>query len=130
MNVLLDLVIYAVIVLIIDAIYLSSFSKDYNMLFKKIQGKPLTVKKMPAMIVYLLLVGAWYIFIYKEMQKYTTKEIIWRAMMLGFFIYGVFDATNMAIFENYSVRLAIIDALWGGVLFGMTTGLFIMFKKF
>lgn len=125
-----DLVIYSVILLIIDAIYLSSFSKDYDILFRKIQGKPLTVKIVPAVVVYMLLVGSWFMFIYKEMHRYTTKEIIGRAFMLGFFIYGVFDATNMAIFDQYSARLAIIDSFWGGILFGLTTALFKGLKNF
>ena len=39
------------------------------------------------------------------------------AFILGFTIYGIFDATNLAIFKGWKPELALIDTLWGGVLF-------------
>jgi uncharacterized membrane protein len=37
----------------------------------------------------------------------------------GFAIYAVFDGTNLAIFKDYPVDLAIADTIWGGRLFSL-----------
>ena len=39
----------------------------------------------------------------------------------GLVTYGVFDFTNHAILNNYSLPLAIMDTVWGAVLCGSTT---------
>ena len=49
------------------------------------------------------------------------KIRVWHCWLLGFIIYGVFDATNLALFKKWDIRLAISDAIWGGVLFALTT---------
>ena len=41
--------------------------------------------------------------------------------MLGVLIYGVFDTTNYALFKKWDWKLAVMDSLWGGVLYGLTT---------
>ena len=48
-------------------------------------------------------------------------ELSKRAGILGFIIYSVFDFTNLAIFTNYEVMLAVLDSVWGGILFSLTT---------
>lgn len=37
----------------------------------------------------------------------------------GFATYAVFDCTNLAIFKDYPVDLAIADSIWGGILFSL-----------
>ena len=93
----------------------------------KIQGAPMRVKMLPAAIDYLLIIGAWFFFIYQDRAKHSEKETIMRAALLGFFIYGIFDMTNLAIIEKYQWDLAIIDSIWGGVLFAVSTAFFFRF---
>ena len=45
--------------------------------------------------------------------------------MLGIVIYGVFDFTNIALFSNYNLFIAIQDNVVGGTLFYLTKKLFI-----
>ena len=40
---------------------------------------------------------------------------------LGLLIYSVFDLTTKAIFKNWEYKAVIIDSLWGGSLFAITT---------
>ena len=115
--------VYAILFILVDSIYLSYISGPYGDMIKKIQGEKMVMKIAPAIVVYLSLVGAWYIFIYNERDKYSYFENIKRAGLLGFFIYSVYDFTNMAIIKDYSLYLAIIDSLWGGILYMITTAL-------
>ena len=46
------------------------------------------------------------------------------AFLLGFFIYGVYETTNMAIIKNWDYRIGLIDLSWGGFLFLITSYLY------
>ena len=43
------------------------------------------------------------------------------AFILGFCVYGIYEFTNIAIFKNYKWIAAIVDTLWGGILFYTAT---------
>jgi uncharacterized membrane protein len=43
------------------------------------------------------------------------------AFLLGIVIYGVYETTNYALFKDWSILTVIIDTLWGGTLFAITT---------
>jgi len=43
------------------------------------------------------------------------------AFLLGALVYGVFEFTNKSIFKKWEYMTAIIDTLWGGILFGLVT---------
>jgi uncharacterized membrane protein len=40
-----------------------------------------------------------------------------QAFLYGISIYAVYDFTNHALLENYDLKFAIADSLWGGILF-------------
>ncbi len=40
---------------------------------------------------------------------------------LGFIIYGVYDFTNLATIQNWSLKLTIVDVAWGAFLCGTTS---------
>ena len=71
-----------------------------------IQGEPVHIRYGSAIIVYLFLA-------YMLLQTKSAKE----AFIYGVCIYGVYDFTNHALFEQYDWKFAIADTLWGGVLF-------------
>lgn len=43
------------------------------------------------------------------------------AFLLGLLTYGIFEFTNKAIFKKWEYMTVMIDTLWGGILFGLTT---------
>lgn len=117
-----SLVKFALTMLILDAIYLSSFSNQYNSMMKKIQKSPLKMKPLYALVVYVLMILGWKLLIDNK------KNSVRNSIILGLVIYGVFDFTNLAIFDNYSLKLGLIDMLWGGILFGISA--YVATKKF
>ena len=124
------LLCYSILLLVVDGIYLSFIATPFGKMIKKIQGSPMEMKMVPAAIVYLALVCAWYIFIYTHFNDFSIKDNLVRAMFLGMSIYAVYDFTNLALIKDYRVDLAILDSLWGGILFATTTGLYLGIKKF
>jgi uncharacterized membrane protein len=46
---------------------------------------------------------------------------IFDAFVLGILIYGVYETTNLALFNKWRIKTVMIDTLWGGILFALTT---------
>jgi len=100
----------------LDSIYLSQIGAGlFGPMVNQIQNEKLTLNYYGATICYVLLLIVLYKFIIKENKS--PKD----AFLLGFCIYGVFDSTNIAIFKKYQYFPAIVDMIWGGILFYLTT---------
>jgi uncharacterized membrane protein len=63
-------------------------------------------------LTYLVLIFGYYYFVICKKLSPTD------AFILGLFVYGTYEGTNIAIFKNWSPYVALIDTIWGGVLFG------------
>ncbi len=109
------IIIILVIMLALDSIYLYATSSIFGVLVAKIQRTAMQVRLSGAIVVYLLLALGLYYFIIKDDRS------AWEAGLLGLIIYGTFDFTNYAMFKNYDLSVAIMDTLWGGILFALTT---------
>lgn len=115
-------VIFAsILLLVLDFIYINMIKSQYEAQIVRIQRVVMKVKMLPVVVCYALLIFALHYFILR------THRPVLDAFLLGFIIYGVFDATNYALFKKWDLRLAIADALWGGILFALTTFLIYSF---
>jgi len=94
------------IILLVDLPWLLLGSKYSSSMIKDIQGSNLSVKWIPSIIVYVALS-------YLILLPTTMME----AFLLGTATYAVYDFTNLATLEKYSMMFAITDSLWGGALF-------------
>ncbi len=110
-----EFVLTAIILIAIDAVYLKLIAPFYNIQVKKIQGNEINFRMYSAFIVYIILVTGLYYFVIGPNR--TAKE----GAFFGLVVYGVFDFTNHAILDNYSLPLAIMDTIWGSILCGSTT---------
>ena len=45
------------------------------------------------------------------------EDSIYYGFTFGIIVYGVFDFTSATIFKEWNMNLAIIDTLWGGFLY-------------
>lgn len=111
--------IFSVILLVIDIawIYFAIRNKFIDMI-KGIQKSDLKFKIVPAIFAYILMIVLFYHFIIKE------KRSVVHAVILGICTYGIYDMTNYATIDNWSMNFAIIDTLWGGAVVGITTAVF------
>jgi uncharacterized membrane protein len=110
-----EFVLTAVILVAIDAVYLKLIAPFYNLQVKKIQGNEINFRMYSAFIVYIILTTGLYYFVIGPNR--TAKE----GAFFGLVVYGIFDFTNHAILDNYSLPLAIMDTVWGTFLCGSTT---------
>jgi uncharacterized membrane protein len=49
------------------------------------------------------------------------KKSVSDAFLFGLVVYGVYETTNYALFNKWSIYTVIMDTLWGGILFALTT---------
>lgn len=104
-----------VVSLVLDFIYLSITQPMTSSLIQAIQGAPLRLHYLSAAVVYLFLCLQIYYFIFLQNQSIAT------AFLLGLTTYGIYEFTNKAIFKRWTYSMVIIDTLWGGILYALTT---------
>jgi uncharacterized membrane protein len=116
--------ISAITMIILDIIYLTLTNNFYNNQIIAIQGSKINLKIVPTFFIYVILILGLNYFILSE--KKTVKD----AAILGFLIYSIFELTNMAIFDKWSINAVILDTLWGSILFALTTFITYKFSSF
>jgi uncharacterized membrane protein len=104
---------------LIDSLWLSSM---YSRLYKPEIGvmmMPSGFRLAPAVAFYLLYILGVMIFAVApalEAGKWQTALI--QGAMFGFFCYMTYDLTNLATLKQWSIKVTILDMIWGTVLTG------------
>ena len=109
-----EVIVSALIMLGLDTTYISTIKEEYLKQIENIQTVKPRVNMVGVLLSYIFLIFGINYFI---LQK---NASLLDAFLFGIVIYGVYDATAYALFSKWSIKLAIIDTLWGGILM-MTT---------
>ena len=124
MTVLLNYVIFMIIYVLLDMIWIYGARSLHIHMIEKVQKEPLKTNMIAASLFYLMAPLAYIIII--EPHAKTLKEALKLSMSIGFLMYGTFDLTNKTIFKDYSWSYTFTDIWWG--VFSMTTTTFVMYK--
>lgn len=109
------LLIIFIIFLIIDLPWLFYFSGDlYTNVIKNIQGSSISFRPLSALVAYILLALGIRLFVIDKVK--TIGESIIYGGLFGLITYGIFDFTNIAIFEGWTYKVGIIDMIWGTII--------------
>ncbi len=106
-------IILLVIFLVIDLIWLNFIAKD---LYQKEIGSLLlkNPKLLPAILFYSLFIVAILILaVIPGIEAKSLGKTLFLGAVLGFISYGTYDFTNLATLNNWSVKVTIIDLIWG-----------------
>ncbi len=109
-----------VILLALDFMYITTTRNMFEIQIAEVQRVALQVRPLGAVLCYLLLVIGLYYFIVREHRP------VFDAFLLGLVIYGVYETTSYALLKKWKWNIVLMDTLWGGVLFALTT--FITYK--
>jgi uncharacterized membrane protein len=107
----------AIIFVVLDGIYLNLVKDVFNKQIKSIQGSDIQINYIYTAITYIFLIFGLNYFIIQKNRS--VKD----AALLGLTIYAVYEFTNLSLFKNWSLLIAIIDTIWGTLLYGLTTAL-------
>lgn len=98
-------------ILILDGLWINLiFKHRFFPMIKNIQKSEVDINPYYAVLAYIILIALVCILIPKCSSF---KE----AFLIGFLVYAVYDSTNLATITDWNLLNAIIDSLWGGVLF-------------
>jgi uncharacterized membrane protein len=109
------LFVSGVILIILDAIFLYINRNTFEIQIADVQRVVIQPKYLGFVLCYLLLIFGLYWFILR------TRRPVWEAILLGIFVYGVYETTNYGTLKKWRLKTMLIDTLWGGALFGLTT---------
>lgn len=100
-----------VLLILVDLIWLKLIAIDrYKIMIKDIQGYDMRVRMLPAVVVYICMTLLLMLFGSSDIKNF----------ILGFCTFGVYDMTNLSLFNKFDTKFAILDMIWGGVLFTIT----------
>ena len=117
-----EILLSAIIFVSIDSIYLQIIKKYFNNQIKLVQGSSVEINIFGLLMCYICLIFGINYFILQP------RKGIKDAFFLGLLIYSVYEFTNYALLKDWLLLTVIIDTLWGGVLFALST--FILYKIF
>tara|TARA_Y100000389_G_scaffold47552_1_gene42686 strand:+ start:4640 stop:5029 length:390 start_codon:yes stop_codon:yes gene_type:complete len=113
-------------VLLIDYIWLNYAKSFYGDRIEKIQKEKMKIKNIGVLISYFMLsFGLYHIMTINSKPK-NMGQAIERGAIYGFVTYSIFNATNMAIFNDWDESVSIVDTSWGTVLNGISGALYFM----
>jgi uncharacterized membrane protein len=112
-----EVLISIVALLVLDGIYIYLTHKIFADQIVNVQRVVITLKPIGALVCYVLLIAGLNYFIIQRNRS------IPEAFFLGLVVYGVYDSTNYATLKKWEANVAIMDTLWGGSLFALTTAI-------
>ena len=114
------IIVSGLILLVVDALYLSIIGQDYGNMIKRIQGKDMKINLLGGVLCYVVMTLGLNYFILSEKNK-KVKDLCLKAFILGLLVYGVYETTSYALLEKWDIKYVLIDTVWGGTLFALTT---------
>lgn len=126
--------IISVALIIIDSIWLSSNTGMYFASIKSIQRKNAQIKIQYAIVAYLIMIfSIIFIAIPFTLQSIAAKDTLitklYKSVLyggsIGFVIYGIYNFTSLAIYDNYELKVGLIDTAWGTFLYSLLTFMYI-----
>ena len=122
-------IIFITIYVMIDYIWLSFAKNKHLNMVKSVTNQPqlkdLTIDYKAAALFYAFSPLLYFVFV-KKLSS-TPKEAALYGAIMGLLMYGTFDITNRAIFNNrYEWSYALSDIIWGTFVIGLVC--YIMYK--
>jgi len=106
------------IVFVVDIVFLYSMKDIFSRQVMAVQGATVQMDWVAAIVCYLFIVTALYWFVIRP------KASVLEAFLLGVCIYAVYELTNKALFYKWSYVTVVMDTIWGGTLFALSTYLY------
>lgn len=103
----------------IDALWITFVA---NPLYKQTFGDALRARPdgLAALLAYACIVGAALFLLYPVVRTMPSiaQQFLY-GFMFGFMLYGLYAFTSLSLFSVWDWKTAVLDALWGGVLYGV-----------
>ena len=116
------IIISSITLLVLDFCWIGLFmGGQYNRMVPLIQGSKMVMNYYSAFLAYLLMIVGLQVFVIPNInpRKLLTSSLKY-GFLFGIILYGVYDLTAGAVFKKWDFKLAIMDILWGGLVYFLT----------
>lgn len=124
--------ITTIIFLLLDSIWLGFLSKQLYIenigSLLRLNGDSIQPNWLAAIVVYIALISGILLFVLPKAGNNPLLALIWGGFF-GFVTYATYDFTNLAVLANWSLKISIIDTIWGMILCGATSSLTTLITK-
>ena len=112
-NFLINIFFATIFTAFVDSIYLKFVALG---VFKEVLGSELksNIDLWSGFLVWFMIALGSYLFIHRHYK--TISDVILFGAIFGFILYGVYELTNYAIFKSWTLKLVLIDLIWGVIL--------------
>lgn len=95
-----------------------SLKNIYNPVFQKINNsKKNTFRIWSGILTWIILsISVSIILSYHSYKEHISY--LWSGFITGFIIYSVYNFTNYSTIQDYSLKMTIVDTIWGTLLYG------------
>lgn len=118
-------IIAVTLLLVFDFIWIGLNYSRYNTLVSNVQGSKMNTKIVSAILAYTLMVIGLIYIVFPLVDRDESKNKLLKALkyggLFGLIVYGIYNFTNYAIFDNYSLSIGITDTLWGTFVYFIVT---------
>jgi len=91
---------------------------EYKKMIRKIQGSDMQVNTVYAIMSYALMIIGLNVFVIPNINKDNLMmDSLKYGFLFGVVLYGVYDFTIGAVLKGWNFKLALIDVLWGGIVY-------------
>lgn len=121
--------VFCIIYAIIDIIYLNLSKNAYFPVIAKIQNKQVNVRMLGFILAYVSMIIGWYFLVSKHINNNDDyKNTLLLGLMYGIAVYGTFNFTLYAIFDDWNFKILMRDLLWGCICSTILTYTYAKFK--
>jgi uncharacterized membrane protein len=113
-----NFIITLIVFLGIDFVWLGIVARNF---YKKELGAFSTTLSLPAaFLAYVLIAAGIVLFVLPKASGDIVKALLWGAVF-GLIAYGIYDFTNLATLKGWSIKMLVVDTLWGVFVCGITS---------
>lgn len=109
----------AVDVLWIGVVANAFYKRELGSLARKV-GDNFDPRLAPAALLYLLVITGMMLFVLPRVKSGAVWEAALWGAAFGLISYSVYDLTNYATLNGFSLRMTVVDLLWGGCVCAIT----------
>ena len=116
-------IIASIVLLVFDALWIILFmGKQYQEFIPRIQGSNLKVNPTYTILSYALMITGLVIFVLPNISKENAlQDSLKYGFTFGIVLYGVYDFTAAAVLTEWDIKTALLDILWGGIVFAVSS---------
>jgi uncharacterized membrane protein len=124
----------APITLVVDLLWIGVLMKGFYLRelgeIARREGGALAPRWGAAVLVYLVIPAGLILFVRPmAADEGRLTAALLRGALFGFILYGVYDFTNLATLEKWTIRMTVVDVAWGTTLCGAMSVVMVMIDR-